>query len=307
LFVRWTVEVGFSEYTALIRSQALKRFTEWCADEGVVEPRRLTPRLIGDYQLHLGRYRTARGGLLMPTTQATRLNPVKAFCKWLARHRMVPRDPSSDLILPRLPRRLPSYVPSEGEIEHVLVGPDVSTEQGLRDRAMLEVLYSSAARRLEMTGLKLADFQADRGVIWIRSGKGGKDRVVPVGARACAWVSRYIERARPLFAGVDSGETLFLTDQGLPFVKNRLGDLVKRYLRLGGIKARGSCHLFRHACATHMLENGADIRFIQEQLGHSDLSTTQIYTRVSIGKLMEIHSRCHPMGDLRVREFATSH
>ena len=265
-----------------------------------MEPKQLTAELIEEYQVYLSRYRTAKGQLLMLTTQATRLNPVKAFCKWLARQRIVRHDLASNLTLPRLPRRLPSYVPSEREVERVLATPDVSTSQGLRDRAILEILYSSAIRRLELTTLKVADFQADRGVIWIRDGKGGKDRVVPVGGRAGQWVRRYLEGSRPHLAGADSGDILFLTDQGQPFAKNRLGDLVKRYLRHGGVCARGSCHLFRHACATHMLENGADIRFIQEMLGHSDLSTTQIYTRVSIVKLMEVHARFHPAGDCRV-------
>jgi len=298
IFVQWTVDVGFSSYTALIRSQALQRFVDWCSDVGVVTPSALSAKLIEDYQEHLGRYRTAKGNLLMPTTQATRINPVKAFCKWLARQRIVESDPAANLILPRLPRRLPSYVPSEGEVQHVLTLPDVTTTAGLRDRAILEVLYSSAIRRLELMALKIADLRFDRHVIWIRYGKGGNERIVPVGDRACVWVQRYLEKSRTLLAGPDSGETLFLTDQGQPFMKNRLGDMVKRYLLRAGVQARGSCHLFRHACPTHMLENGADIRFIQELLGHSDLSTTQIYTRVSIAKLQEVHSRCHPVGGL---------
>ncbi len=298
-FIEWTVEIGFSEYTASIRSQALKRFTEWCWHLGISRPSQLTPQLIEDYQLHLGRYKTARGQLLMPTTQATRLNPVKAFCKWLARQRLVARDPAATLTLPRLPRRLPSYVPTEAEVQRVLAVPDITTPEGVRDRAMLEVLYSCAIRRLELTALKIADFQPDRGVIWIRDGKGGKDRVVPIGFGASRWLKHYIDGCRKQLAKQSSGDTLFLTDSGEPFVKNRLGDLVKRNLRKAGIQARGSCHLFRHACATHMLENGADVRFIQEMLGHSDLSTTQVYTRVSIVKLKEVHARCHPDGAQR--------
>ena len=298
-FIEWTVEIGFSEYTASIRSQALKRFAEWCRRLGISHPAQLTPRVIEEYQLHLGRYRTARGQLLMATTQATRLNPVKAFCKWLVRQRLVSGDPAATLTLPRLPRRLPSYVPTEAEVQRVLAVPDVATTAGVRDRAMLEVLYSCAIRRLELSALKLGDFQPDRGVIWIRDGKGGKDRIVPIGFGASRWLNHYINGGRNRLANQSSGDTLFLTDSGEPFVKNRLGDLVKRYLRKAGIRGRGSCHLFRHACATHMLENGADVRFIQEMLGHSDLSTTQVYTRVSIVKLKEVHARCHPDGAQR--------
>jgi integrase/recombinase XerD len=127
----------------------------------------------------------------------------------------------------------------------------------------------------------------------VRLGKGSKDRLIPVGARACAWIARYVEEVRPQLAIRSDELALFLTDYGEPFEKNRLGDLVRRYLRHAGI-AQGSCHAFRHAMATHMLENGADIRFIQAMLGHSELSTTQIYTQVSIGKLKEIHAATHP-------------
>jgi integrase/recombinase XerD len=293
-FVAWTVDVGFSPYTASIREQALRQFTDWCGGQGVTSPARLSAALLEEYQLYIGRYRTAKGTLLMATTQVTRINPVRAFCKWLTRQRLVSSDPATTLSMPRLPRRLPSYVPSETEIERVLAAPDVTTPLGLRDRAAMELLYSSAIRRLEMTTLKVTDLRIDRGEVWVRDGKGGKDRVVPVGGRAAHWLRRYLAESRNQLVNNKSGGTLFLTDLGEPFVKNRLGDLVKRYLKRGGIRARGSCHMFRHACATHMLEHGADIRFIQEMLGHSDLSTTQIYTRVSIAKLKEVHARYHP-------------
>lgn len=178
--------------------------------------------------------------------------------------------------------------------------PDIATPWGLRDRAILETLYSTGIRRMEMTRLTLYDVDLAQGTVMVRQGKGAKDRLIPIGARACAWIARYLEEVRPLLATRSDELALFLTDYGESFEKNRLGDLVRRYLRHAGIP-HGSCHAFRHAMATHMLENGADIRFIQAMLGHSELSTTQIYTQVSIGKLKEIHTATHPARLERVR------
>jgi integrase/recombinase XerD len=164
---------------------------------------------------------------------------------------------------------------------------------GLRDRAILETLYSTGMRRLELTHLKLYDVDLARGTVMIRQGKGRKDRLIPIGSRACAWIQKYLDEVRPQLVIRSDERALFVTDYGEPFERNRLSDLVKKYMRHAGI-AHGSCHALRHACATHMLENGADIRFIQALLGHAELSTTQIYTQVAIGKLKEIHAATHP-------------
>ena len=147
---------------------------------------------------------------------------------------------------------------------------------------------------MELVHLKVFDVDLVSGLVMVRGGKGGRDRVVPLGERASKWVAAYVEKVRPLLLPGHGERTLFVTDYGEPFGKNRLGDLVKRYLGKARFAGPGACHLFRHACATHMLENGADIRFIQMLLGHADLSTTQIYTRVSIAKLKQVHSATHP-------------
>lgn len=173
---------------------------------------------------------------------------------------------------------------------------DTSTPWGIRDRALLETLYSTGMRRAELAALTIADWNRERGSVSIRQGKGGRDRVVPIGARAALWLANYVEAVRPDLARDPDDGTLFLTDYGEPFLKNRMGDLVRRYLDWSGIRTPGACHLLRHACATHMLENGADIRFIQALLGHADLRSTQIYTQVSIAKLREVHAATHPTG-----------
>lgn len=293
-FLDWTLAVGLAEQTASIRRSALDRFIRWCDANAVTMAAEITRARVEEYQRHLFRCRKSNGDPLALSTQATRLNPVRAFCRWLARERLVATDPARDLEMPRLPRRLPRWVPSVHQVERILGQPETARLSGLRDRAILEVLYSTALRRMELARLQVFDVDLVSGLVRVRAGKGGRDRVVPLGARATKWVGAYLRDARPALLPAHREGTLFVTDYGEPFRKNRLGDLVRRYIGRARIAAPGACHLFRHACATHMLENGADIRFIQSMLGHADLSTTQIYTRVSIAKLKAVHEATHP-------------
>ena len=175
---------------------------------------------------------------------------------------------------------------------------DVADPLGLRDRAMLEVLYSTGMRRMELAGLHVFDIDSERGTVMVRQGKGKKDRMIPIGERAVAWVRRYIDTVRPQLAVEPDDGTLFLTGMGDAFTPNRLTQLVRNYVRAADLGKSGSCHLFRHTMVTLMLEHGADIRFIQQMLGHADLSTTQIYTQVSIRKLQAIHAMTHPAAKL---------
>jgi integrase/recombinase XerD len=230
--------------------------------------------------------------------QVIRLN-YRLVSKWLARENHILSNPASELELPRIHRRLPAHILSREEVEQVMALTLRADDQGrvdlkgVRDRAILETLYSSGIRRGELVNLKLYDVDFKNGTLIVREGKGKKDRYVPLGARAIHWIRRYVEDVRPeLVIEPDEG-WLFLHEFGEPFQKNRLSDLVKRYMLSIGIKT-GSCHLFRHAMATQMLENGADIRFIQAILGHAQLTTTEIYTHVSIVKLKEIHALTHP-------------
>jgi integrase/recombinase XerD len=200
-------------------------------------------------------------------------------------------DPSRELILPRLPKRLPRRVPTVAEVETIIGAAGTESLPSIRDRAIMETLYSTGLRRMELARLKVADVSFDASTLLVRCGKGRRDRVVPLGAMARDWIERYLEIRPRLLAGLDRGE-VFLTDYGEPFRLNRLGDQIHRYVSRAGLP--GACHIFRHACATHMLENGADIRFIQAMLGHSQLSTTEIYTQVSISKLRQIHACTHP-------------
>jgi len=292
-FLEWTVTTGLSEQTARIRHHALDQFIRWCDERGITKPQDVTRPILQRYQRYLYHYRKADGAPLTFATQATRLHPLVAFFKWLARENHILYNPASDLELPKLPRQLPKHLLSVAQVESIINQPDIETPMGLRGRAILETLYSTGIRRAELIHLRLYDVDLERGSLMVRGGKGGKDRLVPIGERACAWIRRYLNEVRPLLMIEPDHGTLFVTDYGEAFEKNRLSDMVKKYVRHAGF-ASGSCHLFRHAMATHMLENGADIRYIQAMLGHSELSTTQIYTQVSITKLKEIHAATHP-------------
>ena len=290
-FVQWTIAIGLSTQTASIRKSALDYFIRWCDTHAIDAPAAITRDLLEAYQFDLSQYRKANGDNLELSTQATRLNPLKAFCKWLVRQRLVQWDPSRELILPRLPKRLPRRVPTVAEVEMIIGAAGSESAPSIRDRAIMETLYSTGLRRMELARLKMGDISFDASTLLVRCGKGRRDRVVPLGAVARRWIGRYLEMRPRLQAGVDRGE-LFLTDYGEPFRLNRLGDQIHRYVARVGLP--GACHIFRHACATHMLENGADIRFIQAMLGHSQLSTTEIYTQVSISRLQQIHAATHP-------------
>ena len=211
-----------------------------------------------------------------------------------ARQNHLLHNPASEIVLPRMEHRLPKHVLTTEEAERIIQQPDVTDPEGLRDRAILETFYSTGMRRMELIHLKIYDLDTDRGMLTIRQGKGKKDRVIPIGDRAAAWVEKYLREVRPNLVTEPYDRTVFLSNAGEPFCLDHLSNLVRDYVDKANIGKRGACHLFRHSMATLMLENGADIRFIQQMLGHADLNSTQIYTHVSIRKLKEIHTATHP-------------
>lgn len=293
-FVEWLRVRGYSEQTVHNAAVAAVQFTRWCSERGVSRSIEVTRPLMVRYQRYLYHYRTKQGMPLSFRSQQVKLSPLRAFFKYLAKNNLVLYNPAAELELPRIEKRLPRCVLSASEAESVLAVPNVATSTGIRDRAILETFYSTGMRRMELVQLRLYDLDIERGTVMVRQGKGKKDRMIPIGARALLWIAKYLSDVRPgLMMEPDDG-TLFLTACGELFSGNRMTQMVREYIDRSGIGKRGSCHLFRHAMATLMLENGADIRFIQAMLGHADLSTTQIYTQVSIRKLKEIHTATHP-------------
>ncbi|MGH8222159.1 MAG: site-specific tyrosine recombinase XerC [Woeseiaceae bacterium] len=288
--------------TIASREHVVRLFAAWCVERGVERPGDATRAVLDRYQRWLFHHRSETGKALRLGTQHSRLLGVRLFFAWLAHERYLATDPASALVLPRKPPRLPTDTFSVAEVEEIFAVPDASTAVGLLDRAILETLYSTGIRRSELVKLDVHDLDVDRGWLVVRQGKGGKDRVVPIGERALAWVVRYLEEARAQLVVAPTEQALFVNAEGQRFAPGTLGARVRRILEQSGVRERvGSCHLFRHTCATLMLEGGADVRFIQEMLGHASLDSTQIYTRVSIQKLKAIHTATHPGAKLERR------
>jgi integrase/recombinase XerD len=279
------------------RRQALRKFIRWADERGLDDPREITKPMLERYQRWLFYYRKPAGkdagAPLTIAMQYQYLAPLKTWFRWMSREHHILANPAADLDLPKQPKRLPRSVPSVQEVEAILAEAEPTSAQGLRDRALLEVLYATGLRRMELAGTAVYDADLTRGILWVRHGKGGRERVVPLGARAVAWLDKYLTEARPELLAHDS-QALFLNDYGEPAHAEFVSGKVKRYMDFAGVEKVGSAHLLRHACATHMLEGGADIRFIQEMLGHANIETTEIYTHVSIDKLIAVHASTHP-------------
>ena len=285
---------GYSERTLVTVHGNLALFAEWAFHRGITKPPELTKPIIEAYQRALYHTRKHDDRALTLSSQRVRLQKLRGFCKWLAKHDVIPFNPASEVDLPRVERRLPRAILSEKEAEQVLALPDLDDPIGLRDRAMMEVLYSTGIRRAELAAVRLPDLDAERGTLTVRLGKGKKDRVVPIGERALMWVGRYLDEVRPSLVVPPDKAALFLDKRGVPIGLARLTQLMRRYIGRAGLGKTGACHIFRHTMATLMLERGADVRLIEEILGHEELSTTEIYTRVSIGHLKAVHDRTHP-------------
>jgi integrase/recombinase XerD len=289
---------NFSEATIGVRRRIFDLFAAWALERGISRPNQITRPILERYQRYLFHYRRPNGQPLSWRGQLTRLVPLKSFFSWLTRQNLLLYNPAAELEMPRTEKRLPKAILSIAEVETVLAQADTREPMGIRDRAILETFYSTGIRRMELVNLSLQDLDRDRGTLIIRQGKGNKDRVVPIGERALAWLDKYLQEVRPLLV-VDSKErAIFLSWLGAPFSGNAMTSLVADYVSAANVGKLGSCHLFRHTCATLMLEGGADIRYIQALLGHAQLTTTEIYTQVGIRKLKEVHSLTHPSARL---------
>jgi integrase/recombinase XerD len=285
---------GYSERTLRTREPGLVAFARWCEMRGVEGVREVTKPILERYQAHLFYHRKPSGKTLTLATQKSRMIPIKTFFSWLTKQNVLLWNPASELVLPRPEVRLPRAVLTAEEAEAVLALPDLDDVLGLRDRAILEVLYATGMRRAEVAHLELSDLDLERGTVLVREGKYRKDRMLPLGERAAAFIVKYLEEARPQLAVDAKDMTVFLTNVGTPIEPAYLTIRVREYVDAAALGKSGACHLFRHTMATVMLERGADIRFIQQMLGHARLDTTQIYTQVSIRSLCAVHAATHP-------------
>jgi integrase/recombinase XerD len=282
-------QAGYATATLAARRAHLGVTARAMLADGVVDTASVTPAALNRV-LHTVTRDGASG------SGANIVTAVRMFFAWAARTQRLDTNPSIDVERPRSPRHLPRAILSIGEVERVLAQPRSTTVIGLRDRAILEVLYSTGIRRMELIGLDLSDLDAERGVLLVREGKGRKDRYVPIGGRAVLWAHRYLDASRPRLARAGDLGALFLSSHGNRMRPTRLTAHLHAHILAAGVGKSGSCHIFRHTMATLMHDAGADIRDLQAMLGHALVSTTQLYTHVSLARLKAVHSRTHPAG-----------
>jgi integrase/recombinase XerD len=299
-YLEWMKVHNYARTTIENRRRYLDYFSTFTDTKEIDDPALVTFECLLSYQQQLFDHRKRDGLALSFGTQVQRLVPVTQFFSWLRREHRIAVNPAADLLMPRPDRKLPEATLSANEMSKVLGVPDVGTPLGLRDRAILEVFYSCGLRRNELINLWVKDVDFERGTVFVRCGKGSKDRYVPIGERALFWLRLYLGTVRPRFVTEAFPHHLFLSSVGTPICADWLCRKVRLCLSRAGINKRGSCHLLRHSVATLMLEGGADIRYVAEMLGHARLETTQRYTRVSIDRLRAVHAVSHPASGLDV-------
>lgn len=281
------MEQGLSRNSLAAYRSDLSGFAAWLNSRGV--------QLVGGGRAQLLEYlaERARAGA-KPRTTARLLSALRRFYQYQIREQRLAVDPSARIDAPRVSRDLPGTL-SEREVEALLEAPDPESDLGLRDRAMLEVLYASGLRVSELVGLAMEQVNLRMG--WVRIvGKGDKERLVPLGEPATEWLVRYLRAGRPAILGGRMSNDLFVTRRGAGMSRQACWQNIGRYAVQAGITRSISPHTLRHAFATHLLNHGADLRVVQLLLGHSDLSTTQIYTHVARQRLKDLHRRHHPRG-----------
>lgn len=291
-FVEHMKAAGFSERTVPDYAHNVRLFLDYLAELGIENIAEADRQILADYQARV-LLQAHRGKALSPSTRKARLTCVRTFYRYLLKAGIVLYDPAEDLDLPKRPKTLPRNILTKKEIGQLLSAPDLEKPLGLRDRAIIEVFYATGIRVSELCDLTLQDIDLSAGELRINQGKNKKDRLVPLGEIACDFLSLYLHEARPKLAD-SSQAALFVTKNGRPFCRTNMSFLISRYGRKAGLKKGSSPHALRHTCATHLLKGKADIRQIQELLGHASVATTQRYTQVEIGDLKKVLKRCHP-------------
>lgn len=282
------LEDGLSQNTLTAYRQDLKGFEHWLISQG-------KPGLDAARTADIQSWFASLHTVTRPSTANRRLATLRRYYLWALRHHRVTEDPCLPLTAAKQPLRVPKTL-SEAQVEALIRQPDTHLPRGLRDRAMLEMLYATGLRVSELVGIGVLDISLSDGVVRVVQGKGGKDRLVPLGAEAAHWIDAYLKTSRPELLGPQLTPALFVTSRGGPMTRQSFWLIIKKYAVLAGITAPLSPHVLRHAFATHLLNHGADLRVVQLLLGHADISTTQIYTHVARERLKALHARHHPRG-----------
>ena len=279
-------ERGHADHTQRTYAALLKKFTTWAADKKIGDWKAITPARIVEFLQH------ERGRQLSAESLYLQICALRALFRYAESEKLLPNNPAENISLPRRWQRLPKSM-SAGEIEKLLVPPADGRPSDLCDYAILELAYASGLRLSELRQIRLEQLHLDSGFITV-IGKGNKERVVPLGRKATDALDRYLGSGRPKLVTRRSPANVFLTQRGTPFSAVTLWLRIKKRVRLAGIERNITPHMLRHSFATHLLENGADLRVIQELLGHASINTTEIYTHVASNRLRDIHSKFHP-------------
>ena len=282
------LEDGLSRNTLDSYRRDLRQFAAWLEARAGGDLLVADQSLIQDYLAYKFRAK------VRASTAARLLSSLKRFYRHAVRQNLITIDPTLRIEAPKLPRSLPKSL-TEADVESLLAAPLVEEPLGLRDRAMLEVLYASGLRVSELVTLKVPQISRDMGVVRVL-GKGSKERLVPLGEEALGWLERYLRDARPALLGQRVSDALFVTARAAAMTRQSFWHLIKRHALQAGLRKPISPHTLRHAFATHLLNHGADLRVVQLLLGHSDISTTQIYTHVARERMKQLHAKHHPRG-----------
>jgi integrase/recombinase XerD len=287
-FIRFlAVERGLSENYQLSTQRSLSEFAQWCVTKKKIDnPRAVSLSLISEYLAD-----RKRSGLSASSMKLI-VVALKIFFRFLTAKGMIERDPAEALALPRIERYLPETL-NEMQVEQFLEKIDTKATHGLRDRAMIELLYASGLRISELANSRLENFNFEDRIVRV-TGKGNKTRLVPVGRKACEALAAYLSTERPKLVKRRSSSEIFLSERGTKLTTVRIWQIVKKHAQHAGLQKNIYPHLLRHSFATHLLGNGADLRIIQEMLGHADISTTQVYTHVDQQRLKAVHRQFHP-------------
>lgn len=291
------IEKGFTGLTLKFYIRDLKEFLQFISEKKV------NPSDIKNSEKKLSLLIREYLALMVKTkkksTISRKLASLRSFFRFLERNEIVEKDPSSGITFPKVPKSLPRFLNTD-EAKALVESPELYDVLAIRDRAILELLYSSGLRVSELTSLKLDSVSLENEIIKVK-GKGGKERIVPFGQKAKAALMEYLDRRRELLSGkkLIESDYLFLNYKGEPITSRSIDRIVKKYRTKAGLSKKVSPHILRHSFATHLLEGGADLRVIQELLGHSSLSTTQNYTHISVDRLMEVYKRAHPRANER--------
>ena len=281
-----SVERGLSKNTLESYSRDLNKYTEYLKKRGISNLDRVKRPDIQDFMMGL------KGNKLNASSIARNLVAIKVFHRYLTSQRLLKEDVTSVIETPKLWKTLPDVL-DEKEVEAILESPNTRLKQGLRDKAALELMYATGMRVSELVNLKLTDLHMDMGFVRCM-GKGQKERIIPVGSKAKEAIQKYLEKARPKFLKKSESGALFLTRLGKQMSRQTFWMVIKHYVKDTRIKKRVTPHTLRHSFATHLLQNGADLRIVQELLGHVNISTTQIYTHINKERLKQIHQKFHP-------------